>query len=262
MKLIQNLGLALFIIALLIFIGMLGLGKQTLTQESIPGDNEYHKAAIAKAAESAGILNKDMNNIQFVSAFKKVLSEAQKSQNETAKAGLPEGIGEWDFKLGNWKMAEYTSAAVKSSATGPVQQNPWLYFLLTFGLACLGGLLFIIPKFLEHPGIKHNGIYHDSLTRGLKFNLRNSLLLFTIVAVIVYGFVKEGNLFWPIVTFVIAGLISYFVFFREGSKDNNPQRSASPVNTGWLGVIAGFILIGQNAKRGIETVLGLVKFHK
>ena len=54
MKIIQNTGLVLFIVSLLIFIGMLGLGEQNLTLETIPGDSEYHKEAIRKATENAG----------------------------------------------------------------------------------------------------------------------------------------------------------------------------------------------------------------
>lgn len=240
----QNIGITFFIIALLFFIGMLGLGEQKLTIEGIPGDTEYHKVAIADAAQNSGLLNASMNNIAFVTAFRNVLSDAQKAQDEKAKSNLPEGVNEWDYKIGNWKMADYIGAAVESSASGPVQNNPWLYFFLTFGLATIGGLMFIIPKFVEHPGIKHNGIYHNALTRGLKVDLRTGLLILTIIGVIVYGFVREGNLFWPLVTLVIGGIITYFVFVRERSKEHNPQRSASPVNTGWLGVIAGFILIG------------------
>lgn len=244
MKLIQNIGVGIFIISLLIFVGMLGFGEQKLTLDNIPGDTEYHKSAISEAAKNAGILGVGMNNIEFVSNFKSILSEAQKTQNEKAKNAIPEGVGEWDFKIGNWKMEEYVSSTVKSSATGPVQKDPWLFFFLTFGLAMIGGLLFIIPKFAENEGIKHNGIYHDSLTRGIKFNLRTGLLSLTIIGVIIYGFVKEGNLLWPIVTLVLAGLISYFVFYRENSKDHDPQRSASPMHTGWLGLITGFVLIG------------------
>jgi len=42
---------------------------------------------------------------------------------------------------------------------------------------------------------------------------------------------------------LLAGVISFFVFFLQGSKDNNPQRDSSPINTGWLGIIAGVYLI-------------------
>ncbi|MEM9547269.1 MAG: 4Fe-4S binding protein [Bacteroidota bacterium] len=240
MKIIQNLGLLMFILALLIFTAMLGIGSHKLTEENIPGKTEMHKLAILKAAKEEGLLDKELGNIQFISSFSKVLKKAQERQ---IKEYIPEDMGEWDVKIGDWELSGYTNAAVKSSAQGPIQKNPWLWFGLTFGLAILGGLLFIFPKFSEHPGIKHNGIYHDSLTRGLKLNIRSLFLGGTILAMLVFGFFKYQNLFWPLITLVTIALIYYLVFYRENSRDNNPQRSASPIHTGWLGVIAGVYLI-------------------
>jgi len=240
MKVIQNIGLLLFIAALLIFIGMLGLGGNKLTPDLLPGKTEAHKTAIAAAANETGILNKDMGSINFISKLKSTIALAQKNQDS---ATIPDGAGEWDIKIGNWEVDGYVQSTVKASAKGPVHDNPWLFFMLTFGLAILGGLMFILPKFSANAGIKHNGIYHDPLTRGLKFNIRTGILMVTILGVLIYGFISLGNAFWPIVTLLIAGAITYFVFVREQSKDNNPQRSASPINTAWLGVIGGFILI-------------------
>ena len=241
MKIIQNIGLILFVIALLIFTAMLGVGKQKLTAENIPGKTDYHKSAILKASIDAGLMDNEVSNIKFISSFGKVLKNAQAAQlNEP----IPEGTGEWDVKLGDWEFSGYTSAAVKSSATGPVQNNPILWLCLTFGLAILGGLLFIIPKFSENPGIKNNGIYHDSLTRGLKLNARSIFLGSTILGALVFGFIRLQNIFWPLVTLVVGGLIYYLVFYKERSKQNTPQRSASPINTGWLGMLAGIFLIG------------------
>jgi len=240
MKTIQNIGLILFIIALLIFTAMLGVGSHTLTEEQIPGKTDFHKLAILKVAKDEGLLGKELGNILFISSFGKVLKKAQERQlNEV----IPDGQSEWDVKIGDWELDGYTNAAVKSSAHGPVQKNPLLWFGLTFGLAILGGLLFILPKFSEHPGIKHNGIYHYSLTRGLKMNVRSLFLAGTILGMLIFGFFKYQNLFWPLVTLVVIGLIYYLVFYKENSKENNPQRSASPLNTGWLGVIAGVYLI-------------------
>ena len=240
MKSIQNIGLLLFIAALLIFIGMLGLGGNKLTQDLLPGKTEAHKTAISDAASQTGILDQEMGSIDFISKLKSTIAIAQSNQ---LTATIPEGVGEWDVKIGYWEVDGYVQSTVKSTANGPVHDNPWLFFLMTFGLAILGGLMFILPKFKENPGLKHNGIYHDPLTRGLKFNIRTGILLCTIVAVLVYGFLRLGNAFWPIVTLFIAGAITYFVFIREKSKDNNPQRSASPISTAWLGVISGFVLI-------------------
>lgn len=241
MKSIQYIGLGLFIIGLLIFTAMLGIGKQELTIDNINIENEYHKSAILTAAQENGLLNKDVNSISFISSLNEVLSNASAQlEGQT----IPNGVGEWDYKLGSWKISEYTSAIVKSSAKGPVQENPWLFFFLTFGLAIIGGLMFIIPKFLQHPGIKHNGIYHDSLTRGLKFNTKLIFLILGFTGILIYGFIKLQNAFWPLVTLLVAGLITYFVFIRERSRTNNPQRSSAPIHTGWLGLIAGIYLIG------------------
>ena len=220
---------------------MLGIGENKLTADQIPGKTEAHKTAIMAAAQETGILDQEMGSIPFISKLNQTISIAQKAQKE---ATIPDGVGEWDVKIGNWEVDGYVQSTVKATAGGPVQNNPWLFFFLTFGIGIIGGLLFILPKFAENAGIKNNGIYHDPLTRGLKMNLRNGLLLLTIISVITFGFFKLGNIFWPIVTVLIAGLITYFVFIREKSINNNPQRSASPMNTAWLGVIGGTILIG------------------
>lgn len=49
---------------------------------------------------------------------------------------------------------------------GPVAANRGLFLFLTFGLAVLGGLLYIIPqkKLLGPPGIKNNGVFHHAAT--------------------------------------------------------------------------------------------------
>ena len=75
---------------------------------------------------------------------------------------------------------DYLFGVVKSASVGPIAQNPWRWFMLTFGLGILGGLLYILPKFIPLPGIKNNAIYHNSLTRGLEFNIRSIFLGLTI----------------------------------------------------------------------------------
>jgi len=244
MKTAQYIGIGLFITALLIFTAMLGIGHQQLTESTLQIDNSYHKAAILKAASDEGLFNEKMSTISFIPKIKKVLKAAAKDLESKAQSGIPDGVGEWDFKLGDWKISEYAGALVSSTAQGPVQDKPWLFLFLTFGLAIIGGLLFILPKFTEQAGIKNNGIYHHPLTRGLKFNTKMMFLIPTILGVLIWGFIYQNNLFWPLVTLVIAGLITYLVFFREQSKDNNPQRNSCPVHTGWLGLIAGTYLIG------------------
>lgn len=247
MNIVQKIGLGLFIIALSIFTIALGLSKYKLTADSFSGqspiiENEYHRTAVATLAEQEGIIGKEYgSNIAFIRDYKQLLKSAQQSLSEKE---IPEGLGEWDFKIGDWKIKEYVSAAVQKTAYGLVPENKGLFLFLTFGLAILGGLLYILPQFTGIPGIKNNGIYQSSMTRGLELNWRTGFLGATIIGVLVYGFFYISNFFWPLVSALVIGLIIYLVFFREDQKDRTPAKSASPTITAWLGVLTGIYFIG------------------
>ncbi|MEO1259346.1 MAG: 4Fe-4S dicluster domain-containing protein [Bacteroidota bacterium] len=240
---LQKIGLSLFIIALLIFTLMLGLDNYELTADAISANTDYHKKEILVQAETAGMLGKTYNsNISFISDFKNVLKNAQESLNAQP---IPEGVSEWDFKLGNWNIKDYVFQTTKNAGNGIVSKNPVLFFLLTFGLGILGGILYIIPKFQTLPGIKNNHIYQRSLTRGLKVGPRGFILGATILGVIIYGvFYMNGDLLWPIITAVMTLLIIGLVLFYQKQKKLNPDRSASPNLTGMLGLFTGLYLIG------------------
>ena len=245
MKILQTIGSILVIASILVFIGMLGLGTKSINLESLPGNNKHQNAAIEQAIEELGATGKEVNHIAFVSLASKVIDKANEIQEAKFKAnGAPEGLGEWDFRFGGGASAFKQKMSATATAKGPVQSNPWLFFFLTFGLAIIGGLFFIIPKFSESSGIKHDGIYHSSLTSGLKLGLRTVALAAGIIGTLIYGFFVTNDMFWPLVTTVVALIFIYFVFIRERSRGKDPQRSASPVNTGWLGAIAGILLVG------------------
>lgn len=245
MKIIQTLGLSLFVIALAIFTLMLGLDHYQLSADQLAIDNDYHKEAFLNAAREQGVLDQEYSSsFAFSKAFTSVLKTAQQELNTQAEAGISEGLGEWDFKLGDWKFKEYALATIRQSSAGPVTDNPLLFWWLTIGLGIIGGLLFILPKFSKLPGIKNDHIYHSPLTRGLKWNWRAIFLTGTIVGIIVYGFFYSGHWLWPVITTLVIGLIYWLVFYRENSKDRNPARSAAPgMRTGWLGIVGGTYLI-------------------
>ena len=239
----QKIGIGLFIIALTIFTASLGLSKHKLTEENAFAKTDFHKEAILQAATIKGVLNQEYaSNIAFIAAYKDVLKGAQKAMNEQP---IPQGVNEWDFKIGDWETKYYVSESVKSSAYGLVPENPFLFLGLTFGLAILGGILYMLPTFREVEGIKHNQIYHSSMTRGLTLSWRTFFLAATIVGVLVYGFFyMNGNYFWPLVTTAIVGLIMFLVLRYEKQSENKPPKSASPELTGWLGILTGVYLIG------------------
>ncbi|MEM6319798.1 MAG: 4Fe-4S dicluster domain-containing protein [Bacteroidota bacterium] len=244
MHFIQKIGLGIFVIALALFTLSLGMGKYELTEDSINISKEYHQQEILAKAKENGLLNKRYeSNFAFIADLKKTLKEAKSSLDEKAKNGLPDGVNEWDYRIGNVK--DYVFSTVKSASVGPIAQNPIRWFLLTFGLGILGGILYIFPKFIPLPGIKNNHIYHNSMTRGLKVNLRGLFLGLTIAGIVIYGiFYMNHNFLWPAITVALIGLIIWLVMYKQGSKQHNPQRSASPDFTGWLGVITGTYLIG------------------
>jgi len=245
MNIIQKLGVLLFIIAFLIFTAMPGLNTWTLSEASLKIDNKYHRAEVLKLTQENNLIGKDFeSNIGFIKEFKSILKTAQSNLNEQFASSPPDGVGEWDFKLADWQLKDYVRNSITASGTGWVSQNPWSGFLLTFGLGILGGLMFIIPKFLQPAGIKNDGIYHSSLTKGLQFGPKLFILLTTIVGVLVYGYkYNNGNYFWSVVTAVIALLIVGLVYIYEKDKLLSPPRSASVVLTGWLGMLFGLYLI-------------------
>jgi len=245
MNTIQNIGVGLFLLAMLIFTLMLGLNKYEISAEIPISSNSYHNDAIVKAGSEQGLFNNTFNSSfaaenALVNAFK----EAQKELIVKSKNGFPEGVSEWDYKLGDWKFKEYVATALSSGAKGPVKDHPLRFFFLTFGLAILGGLLFILPKFKTIEGIKHNGIYHNSLTRGLTFNYRFFFLIVTIAGIMIYGIKYMGyNLLWPIITTVVIVLIVYLILYREKDKENTPPRSASSNVLGYIGMATGIYFI-------------------
>ncbi len=246
MNIIQKIGILLFLVAFLIFTLMPGLNKFTLTEDTLKISNEHHRTEVLKLAKEKGIIGKEQgSNIAFIKDLKSVLLTAQNNLNEQFSSSPPAGVGEWDFKMADWQIKNYVRDSITESGSGWVTKNPMQGFLLTFGLGILGGLLFIIPKFAQPAGIKNDGIYHSSLTKGLQFGPKMFMLLSTIIGVLIYGYkYNNGNLFWPLLTGIIALIIVGLVFLYEKEKLFNPPRSASVVLTGWLGMLFGIYLVG------------------
>ena len=245
MKILEKLGLALFIIAMILFTAFLGWNTYELNPDSLSVNSPHHKAAILSAAGESGMLNKEYtSNIGFIKDFKSVVTKAQTQLNDNI-GNKPADVGEWDYKIGDWAVKDMVKGTVMSAGNGWVSKNPMLAFLLTFGLGALGGLLFILPKFFKLPGIKNDNIYHSSMTRGLTFSLRSGILILTILGVLAYGFFyMDGKYFWPLVTAVVAGIIILLVLFKEKQKDLAPVRSASSNTVAWMGLFTGAYLIG------------------
>ncbi len=242
MTVLQKIGIGLFLIGICVFTAVLGLDSYKLDPSAINISNEYHQAAFMEAAKSTTLFEQEYpSSANFMTALKTTFKQAQ---NSLAGQTIPDGVGEWDYKLGDWKFKEYFKDDIfKNASFGTVNDNPFMWWLLSVGLAMLGGLFYIIPKFSDRPGIKSNGIFHSPMERGLTWKWRAALLGIVIPGILLYGFFYSYDWFWPVVTTAFVSLIIALVMYYQGSKDNNPQRSAGPDFTGWLGIVTGIYMV-------------------
>ncbi|MFT4760372.1 MAG: polyferredoxin [Paraglaciecola sp.] len=244
---VQKIGLGIFVIGFLIFTAILGLDSYKMTPDTLQVENNYHRIAISKAAEDEGFMKKEFpTNFAFINNLKSTIKVAQGNlQADFDKNGLPEGVSDKNsYLIADWKIKDYILPNVKKASIGPVASNPLMYWLLSIGLAIFGGLLYIIPKFRTIPGIRHDHIFHNALTRGLTSTPRSIALGLTIVGVLVYGFFYIGsNLLLPILTVAAAAIITGLVFFYQKHLKKNPPKSASPSMTAWLGIFVGIYLV-------------------
>lgn len=248
MALLKKIGLLLFVIALGIFTILPAFNHYSIAEDSIHIDNEFHKTQFLSQAQQVGVFdNTYTSSFAINTALKEAFQNTQNNiQKEVDKNGIPEGVGEWDYKLGDWKFKEYFKAELyRDASIGMVAENPWLFLGLTVGLGLLGGLLYILPQFLTIPGIKNNGIYHSPLTRGLTLPWRTVILGGTIIGLLAYGITyMDGQYFWVGLTALVMGIISIIVFFVQKSIKHNPSKSASPdLSAAWLGIFTGVYLI-------------------
>ena len=159
MKLLQNIGLSLFLTGLSIFIALLFLGTYNVSSElfkqTISDKNIKSKLFIA-GVNSTVVGKKFTNPFTFSSAITSALKNANtvhKQRNEWHKVI-------WE------KPHSFSYQLAKNAGTGLVKENKGLFWFLTFGLGIIGALLFIIPTVitLGPAGIKNNGIFLNAAT--------------------------------------------------------------------------------------------------
>ncbi len=255
---LQYLGLGLFAIALLVFTGMLGLDHYKFTPADLTAPfatddaakqdiAAMHQRALTAAGENTGLFD---NTYGTTFAAEKALKEtfylAQEMVNQEIDAnGLPEGKQQWEVELPEWQFKSQRTGWIQGAADGPVTNNPWLFFFLTIGLGALGGILYVLPKFAAHAGLKNDHIFHSQLTKGLDLGWRAFFLTVTILGVLGYGFwYMDDKFFWPAVTALIAIVIIGLVLFAQQSWKQEARDAGPEGISGYLGIFAGVYLIG------------------
>lgn len=258
MKLIKNIGLALFILALTIFVASLTLSNHTLTETVLSENisNQYHREMIQQQA--GDLIGKEFgSNIAFINAMKPVLNNSLDALDKSVGVDpangvwnaipekLPQGVeDESKYRMYPNTVDDYLFTLTKYSAGGLLPGNSMLFFLLSFILAALGGLMYLLPDLNLIPGIKNNQIYDSPATRGITFKSRMVFLGMTILASILM--IKFKDVFTGILT-VLAGI---FIIYRirKTNKDNNvsfekTRKVSAPKGLGWIGISFGIFLI-------------------
>ena len=173
MKFIKNLGLIIFIIGLTIFTASVFTGSFNLTQTELNSyiSDKGYKSEIIKAELSKAIVTaNDINIFEFSS---KVRAAFETSNNYydaqiakySAEKNWAKKSEQYAYKIfGKPHSLSYELA--KKSGKGFIKENPGLVWFLTFGLGIIGALLFILPNLIlsGKPGIKNDGVYHESAT--------------------------------------------------------------------------------------------------
>jgi ferredoxin-type protein NapH len=172
-KFIKNIGLVIFIIGLTIFTASVFTSSFNLTQQELNSyiSDKGYKSEIIKAELSKAIVTtNDINIFEFSS---KVRAAFETSNNYydaqitkySAEKNWAKKSEQYAYKIfGKPHSLSYELA--KKSGKGFIKENPGLVWFLTFGLGIIGALLFILPNLilLGKPGIKNDGVYHESAT--------------------------------------------------------------------------------------------------
>ena len=189
MKLIKNIGLALFVLALTIFVASLTLTNHTLTETVLSENisNQYHREMIQQQA--GDLMGKEFgSNVAFINAFKPVLNNSLEALDKASGVDrangiwnavpdkLPEGVSENNYRMFPNTVDDYLFALTKYSAGGLLPGNSNWFFLLSFILAALGGLMYLLPDLNLIPGIKNNQIYDSPCHSWNYFSNSNDFL--------------------------------------------------------------------------------------
>lgn len=80
--------------------------------------------------------------------------------------------------LSAYQLGEYKFWILKALVSGPLRTHTLWFFLLSIGMAAIGGLVYALPGFKTLPGIKHNHIFFKPLlNRGLPGILLGAYLI-------------------------------------------------------------------------------------
>jgi len=181
MRIIKNIGLILCVAGFAFFIGSIFVGEYHVTPSKFEEwvNSKGIKSEIFIETAEQEIVGKTFNSFQLSSKIIELAGSSSTAHQANIQLWQSEGSQEdiineeWSKVIWiSWSSThkDFTYPLLQASINSPVKDNQWLAFFLTFGLAIIGGLLYIVPDFilLGPAGIKNNKLFqHSATTRGL-----------------------------------------------------------------------------------------------
>lgn len=158
LKTLKTIGLFSFLLGIALFTVMPFFGDFKLSSEVV--DNQLNEKQLLNIGEE---LKQTLVGQEFSTpwALSGAIVDIYSSKNEALKEAQL-----WDQVMYDSPQS-FAFILVTKSTTGGATESPGFFFLITFGLAIIGGLLYLIPDMvlLGPAGIKNDGIYHNSITK-------------------------------------------------------------------------------------------------
>lgn len=156
MKGIKLTGLVLLIAGIAIFSSQLFLGSYELDASALSDLNEKQERLLGDALEDQVVGNTYSSSFAISGDLRKIY-EAANSEARAAER--------WDDVMYG-SAHDFAAPLVKEASQGMAATHSGLMLFLTFGLAVIGGLMYILPgvELQGPPGIKNDHIYHRSST--------------------------------------------------------------------------------------------------
>lgn len=254
MKSLKILGLAIFLFSFGLFVVSVTLSKHTLTEKALVPMKVYHGQMLKEVA--GGAFGKEYaTNFAFINAIKGLLKETQQALDKASGVDpdngvwnattLPDGVGEWDYRMSDYDIKTYIPILTQATVSGGmVPDNPGLFFFLIFILGSIGALMYILPDLKKIPGIKHDGIFHNSAQKGIVPIFQTIAIGLTVGVSAYFTYMDSSAGFYLFCIIVFTALVLGLIFLYERKERKDPWGpSQTSIGTGWIGVSIGTFLI-------------------
>ena len=173
MKKIQLIAITLFAITMVAFVSSLFISGFQVSSETISShlDSKGMKSEILKERLLNEVAEVEFSNsfsatgkIRSVFIESNAIHEVKVAEHRSNKEWDKSNIEQQNIAKGNYRDFAYD--LMKPSGNGHVNENKGLWLFLTFGLAIIASLIFILInlKVLGPAGIKNTGIYFENNT--------------------------------------------------------------------------------------------------